>query len=82
MVGNTQEIDHWVVFMSLIDESLIWGTKKYQDKKYDGCNDPNDHLLACQSMWVLWPKDEWVHYFVHTLDEILRQWYVSAGLCR
>ena len=27
-------------------------------------------------------KYEWVHAFVHTLDEILRSWYVSAELRR
>ena len=33
-------------------------------------------------MWVSREKSEWVHYFVHTLDEMLRQWYVSVDLRR
>ena len=33
-------------------------------------------------MWDLRPKDEWVHAFIHKLDEIPRSWYVSAELCR
>ena len=33
-------------------------------------------------MWVSRPKDEWVHAFVHTLDEIPQQWYVSTELRR
>ena len=57
-------------------------TKSYQREKYDGRNDPNYHLMACHTMWVSWVKDEWVHDFVHTLDEMSRQWYVSAELRR
>ena len=33
-------------------------------------------------MWASRPKDEWVHAFVHTLDEMPRSWYVSAELRR
>ena len=33
-------------------------------------------------MWILQPINEWVHDFVHTLDEMSRQWYVSAELQR
>ena len=33
-------------------------------------------------MWVSPPKNEWVHAFVHTLDEMSRKWYVSVELRR
>ena len=33
-------------------------------------------------MWESQPKDEWVHAFIHTLDEIARSWYITAELRR
>ena len=33
-------------------------------------------------MWTSRPKYEWVHAFVHTLDEMPQLWYVSAELRR
>ena len=30
----------------------------------------------------MWPKDEWVHAFVHTLEEMPRSQYVATKLCR
>ena len=38
--------------------------------------------MECQILWALRPKDEWVHAFIHTLDEIPRSWYISAELHR
>ena len=54
--------------------------KQYLGKEYDGRHNLNDHLVACQNAWVSNPKEEWVHAFVHTLDEIPRLWYVSIEL--
>ena len=47
---------------------------------YDGSL--GDHLIECQTLWASQPKDEWVHSFVHTLDEMPQSWYISAELCR
>ena len=33
-------------------------------------------------LWESQPKDEWIHAFIHTLDEMPRSWYVSAKLHR
>ena len=32
--------------------------------------------------WELNPKEEWIHLFLHTLDEIPRKWYISTELQR
>ena len=32
--------------------------EQYQEERYDGKNDPNDHLISCQTMWVLQLKNE------------------------
>ena len=54
----------------------------YHAGRYDGKNIHGDHLIECQNLWESRTKDEWVHAFVHTLDEILRSWYVSIELRR
>ena len=54
----------------------------YHTRTCDEQNDPTIHLMECQALWALQPKDEWVHAFVHTLDEMPRSWYVAAELRR
>ena len=52
--------------------------KEYHAGRYDGRNDPSGHLMESQTLWALRPKDEWVHVFIHTMDEMPRSWYVSV----
>ena len=54
----------------------------YHAGRYNGKNDPINHLIECQTLWALRPRDEWVHAFIHTLEEMPRSWYVEAKLCR
>ena len=54
----------------------------YQRKKYDGRNNPSDHLVTCQATWKLRPKEEWVHAFIHTLNETPWISYVSVEMQR
>ena len=54
----------------------------YHAGRYDGRNDPTSFLMECQALWASQPKDEWVHDFVHTLDEMSRSWYVVEELHR
>ena len=49
---------------------------------YDEQNSIGDHLIECENLWASQPKDEWVHAFVHTLDEMSRSWYISIELHR
>ena len=56
--------------------------KEYHVGRDNGRNNHGDHLIECQTLWELQPKDEWVHAFFHILDEIPRSWYVSAELRR
>ena len=57
-------------------------TEVYHAEKYDEWNHPSGHLTECQALWASRPKDEWVHAFIHTLDEIPRSQYVSVELRR
>ena len=52
----------------------------YQIGRYDLQNNPCSHLRECHTLWASRPNDEWVHAFVHTLDEMPRSWYISAEL--
>ena len=54
----------------------------YHAGRYDGQNDPSGHLMECQTFWASRLKDEWIHSFIHTLDEMPRSWYVSSELQR
>ena len=54
----------------------------YHARRYDGRNDPTHHLIECQMLWISQPRDEWVHAVVHTLEEMLRSWYVATELRR
>ena len=52
----------------------------YHAVRYDGQNDPTGHLIECQTLWASQPKDEWVHAFIQTLEEMPRSWYVVVEL--
>ena len=54
----------------------------YHTGRYDRRNDPTIHLIDYRTLWASCPRDEWVHAFVHTLEEMPRSWYVAAELCR
>ena len=54
----------------------------YHAGRYEGRNDPTSHLIGCQTLWTSRIIDEWVHAFVHTLEEMRRSWYVAAELRR
>ena len=57
-------------------------SEAYHTGIYDGENDPTEHLTKCQTLWASRPRDEWVHAFVHTLEEMPRSWYVAVELHR
>ena len=54
----------------------------YHTGRYEGKNNPCSHLRECQTLWELRPKDEWIHTFIHLLDEMPRSWYISAEVRR
>jgi hypothetical protein len=62
------------VFMQ--DSSLV------RRLKYTGLSFPIDHFTQCPVTWSLVPKQECMHFFVHTLDMILKNWYLELEVCR
>ena len=51
-------------------------------QKYKGESDPRSHIKICEQSWSDIPEDEWVHLFIHTLDQIPRNWYMETELRR
>ena len=47
-------------------------TEVYHAGRYDGRNDPTHHFIECQTLWTSRPRDEWVHAFIHTLEQMPR----------
>jgi len=43
---------------------------------YSELNDPREHILTYGYRWNEVPKDVWTHMFIHTLDQIPRNWYI------
>lgn len=50
-------------------------------EKYDGRNDPCNHLEEWIEVFGAKPQPDWVHLFCHTLDIILMSWYLEMELC-
>ena len=49
-------------------------------EKYDGRDDPHDHLAKWTKYYGTELQPEWVHLFYHTLDVIPRNWYTKIEL--
>ena len=62
--------------MEIIFEEEI----SYHDQKYTGLIDHVEHIGHCRNNWKEYPRQEWVHQFIHTLEMIPRNWYTSIEL--
>ena len=40
------------------------------------------HIEECVKVWQHRPSDEWVHLFIHTLDDMSKNWYIETELRR
>ena len=49
-------------------------------KKYNGKDDPRNHLAKWTKAWVEEPQPEWVHIFCHNLDTIPKNWYLKMEI--
>lgn len=54
--------------------------KERLTEKYNGKDDPRDHLEKQTKAWGTDPQLEWVHIFCHTLDTIPLNWYLEIEL--
>ena len=46
--------------------------------RYDAQADPIVHIEECVKVWQRRPSDEWVHLFIHTLDDMSKNWYIET----
>jgi hypothetical protein len=51
-------------------------------QKYTGESDPTGHVEQCRALWGSVPEVEWTHKFIHTLDTILKNWYLELKMHR
>ena len=79
--AHREHIASWDDFKRL---TAIWfsNDKECLQKKYIGESDPKSHIQSCEHNWSDIPKDEWVHRFIHTLDQIPKNWYTETELRR
>ena len=54
--------------------------REHVQQKYLGESDPRSHIQTCEQNWSDIPEDEWVHRFIHTLDQIPKNWYTETEL--
>ena len=48
--------------------------------KYLGLANPVEHINDCCIAFAEYPREEWVHHFIHTLEMKPRTWYASMEL--
>jgi len=48
--------------------------------KYSGITSPRDHIVTCGYVSKELPMESWSHMFIHTLDNIPRNWYIQLEL--
>ena len=51
-------------------------------QRYTKLLDPVEHLEQCSAAFSNYPRQEWVHHFIHTLEMAPRGWYASMELCQ
>lgn len=60
---------------------VIFGYANTQlTKKYTRKDDLRKHLVQWTKAWGEISQLEWVHIFIHTLDVIIRNWYLEMEL--
>ena len=48
--------------------------------KYTGLVNHVEHINQFQTTFAEYPRQEWVHHFIHTLEMTPRRWYTSMEL--
>ena len=77
--AHKEHIASWDDFKRLM--AMIFSTdKQYLQQKYTGESDPRSHIQSCEQNWSDILEDEWVHLFIHTLDQIPKNWYTETEL--
>jgi hypothetical protein len=60
-----------------------FGTKfEHISYKYTRKIGLTNHVSQCQNTWSSRPKEEWTHRVIHTLDMILKNWYLELEMYR
>jgi hypothetical protein len=46
-------------------------------RKCCGLSCPSYHVMKCIAQWRSIPQQEWMHFFLDTLDTNLKNWYIE-----
>ena len=49
-------------------------------QRYIGLSNHVEHINQCRIAFAEYPRKEWVHHFIHTLEMTPRSWYTSMEL--
>jgi hypothetical protein len=82
MVGCTQGWNKRLAAVQKVITSQIGTENESIMPKYNGLSFLADHIMKCTMTWRSIPQQEWTHLFVHTLDTILKNWYIELEVCR
>jgi hypothetical protein len=82
MVGCTQRGDERLVTMQRLMQIRFGTEEENIAQKYTGESDPTGHVEQCRDLWSSVPETEWMHIFIHTLDTILKNWYLELEMHR
>ena len=61
-------------------EIIFWEEISYTGRKYTRLRNHDEHINHCHTTWQEYPWQEWVHWFIHTLEMVPRNWYTSVEL--
>ena len=51
-------------------------------RRHDAKANPIVHIEECVKVWQHRASDEWVHLFIHTLDDMSKNWYIETEFRR
>ena len=76
---HKQFITEWPQCKRLME--VIFGKEVLtMSHKYIGLLSPVQHINKCGTVFAEYPRQEWVHHFIHTLEMTPRVWHESMEL--
>jgi hypothetical protein len=72
---HKENINNWFQCKRLLHNRFDAEQENMVLEKYDGFGQPKEHVDKCTVQWRLVPLEEWPHHFIHTLEDIPKNWY-------
>ena len=76
---HKQSISEWPQCRRLME--IRFGEEiSFPNQKYTGLIDLVEHIEQYRMNWKEYPREEWVHRFIHTLEMVPIHWYTLVEL--